>query len=360
MNTQASGKILQYDVALSFAGEDRAYVAQVAELLRERNVRVFYDEFAIAETWGADLYTFLDDVYRKKSRFAAVFVSKHYAAKPWTSHERQSVQARALNELGPYLLPIRLDGTDLPGLRPTTAYVDARRITVERLVELIQEKLGEVPGETLSPPTFARVPCTAEENRRLLAQRPSPWEHLLYAGVLLQRRDALEHKWRDHEIRYARRQDGYLNRKEAIAVLRGATNEGSAIVSGITRVLDPRAQEAAFGAPGEPGDPDRIEHLASSLMAIYEELLDRAARLRGRSVPGELRHVFELAAQLVDKSILGIRAFVDKLVAEMDTVSERLSKGEKVQIDLTLMLEVDEHVSSELSREMDRIVEQLG
>ena len=98
-----------FDVALSYTSEDRHYVQQVAEGLRDIGVRVFYDEFAAVELWGADLYTYLDEVYRKRARFTVVFVSRNYAAKEWTAHERQSAQARAMNELGPYLLPVRLD-----------------------------------------------------------------------------------------------------------------------------------------------------------------------------------------------------------------------------------------------------------
>ena len=52
----------QYDVALSFAGEQRAYVRQVAELLRRSNVSVFYDEFEEAKLWGKNLYTYLRDI----------------------------------------------------------------------------------------------------------------------------------------------------------------------------------------------------------------------------------------------------------------------------------------------------------
>jgi hypothetical protein len=34
-----------YDVCLSFAGEDRAYVAKVAQRLKALGIRVFYDAF---------------------------------------------------------------------------------------------------------------------------------------------------------------------------------------------------------------------------------------------------------------------------------------------------------------------------
>jgi hypothetical protein len=34
----------EYDVCLSFAGEDRSYVRHVANVLKSRGIRVFYDE----------------------------------------------------------------------------------------------------------------------------------------------------------------------------------------------------------------------------------------------------------------------------------------------------------------------------
>ena len=38
-----------YDVCLSFAGEDRAYVKQVADALRDQAVRVSYDDYEKAQ-----------------------------------------------------------------------------------------------------------------------------------------------------------------------------------------------------------------------------------------------------------------------------------------------------------------------
>ena len=95
-----AGKDFQYDVCLSFAGEDRVYVRKVADRLRDVGVRVFYDEYAQADMWGKDLYTHLDDVYQNAARYCVLFVSKHYARRVWTDHERQSAQARALRQYG--------------------------------------------------------------------------------------------------------------------------------------------------------------------------------------------------------------------------------------------------------------------
>ncbi len=48
-----------YDVTLSFAGEDRPYVEQVAHSLRELGIKVFYDKYYEADLWGKNLYTHL-------------------------------------------------------------------------------------------------------------------------------------------------------------------------------------------------------------------------------------------------------------------------------------------------------------
>jgi hypothetical protein len=53
----------EFDVALSFAGEDREYVGTIANQLRARGIRLFYDQYEQVTLWGKDLYEHLDDVY---------------------------------------------------------------------------------------------------------------------------------------------------------------------------------------------------------------------------------------------------------------------------------------------------------
>jgi|GEM_PF-4124244 len=45
----------EYDVCLTFAGEDRTYVEMVAEQLKARGLRVFYDRDETGKLWGKDL-----------------------------------------------------------------------------------------------------------------------------------------------------------------------------------------------------------------------------------------------------------------------------------------------------------------
>ena len=71
-----------------------------------------------------------------------MFISRHYAEKVWTKHERRSALARALEERVEYVLPARFDDTEIPGLRPTIHYQDLRNLTPVQLGDLILQKLG--------------------------------------------------------------------------------------------------------------------------------------------------------------------------------------------------------------------------
>lgn len=140
-----------YDVALSFASEDRPYVEKVAEALRKAGVRVFYDRYEEATLWGKNLYEHLDQVYRERAKFCVVFVSKHYESKLWTTHERRSAQARALSEHQEYILPARFDDTHLPGILPAVGYVDLRQKRPEEVAMLVQQKLTTADKNSLNP-----------------------------------------------------------------------------------------------------------------------------------------------------------------------------------------------------------------
>ena len=143
----------KFDIALSFAGEDREYVERVATLLQQIGVSVFYDSFEEANLWGKNLYDYLSDIYKNQARYTIVFISESYNKKLWTNHERQSMQSRAFQENKEYILPVRFDDTTVPGILPTTGYIDLRTKTPEELVELIKKKLiysgGTIPSDSL-------------------------------------------------------------------------------------------------------------------------------------------------------------------------------------------------------------------
>src|SRR5260221_859064 len=130
----------EFDVCLSFAGENRVYVRKVADRLRNMGVRVFFDEYEEVGLWGKDLYEHLDDVYRNSARYCVIFASRHYARKVWANHERRSAQERALKENREYILPARFDNTAIPGLRDTVGYINLQKHTPASFAETIRQK----------------------------------------------------------------------------------------------------------------------------------------------------------------------------------------------------------------------------
>ena len=131
----------QYDIAISFAGEDRKIAARLASRLVLQGLKVFYDEYVLAELWGKDLYVHLSKVYKDEAIYCLMLVSENYARKQWTNHERKAAQARAFQENTEYILPLRLDDTQINGILPTTGYLDYRTTSEDEIVNAAVEKV---------------------------------------------------------------------------------------------------------------------------------------------------------------------------------------------------------------------------
>jgi hypothetical protein len=141
IGTLSMNRNFQYDVAFSFAGEDRKIVRRLADQLISKNVKVFFDERERAELWGKDLYQHLQKVYRDMARYCVILISEAYARKLWAKHELKQAQARAFEENEEYILPIRLDDTEMPAINRTIGYVDLRTTNLAEVTDLILQKL---------------------------------------------------------------------------------------------------------------------------------------------------------------------------------------------------------------------------
>lgn len=134
----------EYDIAISFASENRQIANQIAKKLTKYGIKVFYDEFKISKLFGTNLYKKLTEVYSKKSHYCLMIISKSYIKKKWTRIELKIALARQLNDIHDYILPVRLDDTEVPGLSENTLYLDLRNITVDKLAHIIIQKVNSI------------------------------------------------------------------------------------------------------------------------------------------------------------------------------------------------------------------------
>lgn len=147
----------RYEVALSFAGEQRAYVEQVANSLREMGVICFYDNHNQVELWGKNLIKYLENIYFRDSKYCVIFISKEYYSKHWTIHESEAAEernfySRDFDSFQQYILPVRFDNTKIPGIRESWGYIDANIFQPKSLAEFIYQKVRGQEYTSISTP----------------------------------------------------------------------------------------------------------------------------------------------------------------------------------------------------------------
>ncbi len=126
---------------MSFAGEDRPFVDQLATILKDNGISVFYDKFEEVDLWGKDLGVHFDYIYRRASKYFIPFISDAYKEKIWTNHEVRTAIARSIENIEEYILPVKFDDTELDGIRSTIGALDARKNTPIEIAEKIMLKL---------------------------------------------------------------------------------------------------------------------------------------------------------------------------------------------------------------------------
>lgn len=333
-----------YDVAVTFAGEDRAFVEAVVAEIKASGFTVFYDEDAKSEMWGVDLPEFFADIYERRARYAMMFVSVHYAAKPWTRLERRSVLARAMQASSPYLLPVRLDSTELPGVRSTIGYLDGLRETPAGVADALKAKLG-TPATSGERKFNGRVPRTDTEFATMLGERPPGWEFIALAYWLREGIDERQDAFNDHRLRFALPTDT-VPEESLVSFAQSQLAQLHGLAQTFEDLLLGPAQATAFGAPGAAGDPVLIKHLASRMISVYQALLDWSHRVRSTAAQSEEgREVLRALAEYAVQPIESIYTFVADYQQNMDGLSSSLSAGESISLEMPIKFEIAKGVS---------------
>lgn len=207
-----------------------------------------------------------------------------------------------------------------------------------------------------------RVPRTGEEEAQLLETRPGGWEYLYWAAELLRLREELEPKWQEYEQKVRRPGAREMTDAEAMNAITagGAFERAGEIIATATKTFNsPDVQEAAFGKPGEEGDPEKIKALSASLMAGYSGLLDWAAGYQADGVPERFRVIYDAVSELADEPLQQYREYVDRVVSELDKVPAALRKGGPIELELRLTLSIDDSAQARLQQEFDNYIKRI-
>ena len=340
----------EFDVALSYAGEDRNLVLPVVALLKAAGVEVFHDQEREAEMWGLDLVEYFSDAFTRRARYVLLFGSRHYVDK-WSRLQRRAALGRALEQHTEYVLPIKVDDTPVPGLSPHVGYLDLRVHGSATIAEAVVQKLAQHRAE-FTPTT----PITPASVAALAREKPKGWEYLLYATVVAQGLAELQPKYREHFLRYSPR-NGTVEHGNGIGLIRDRNVLLSEIIKvAVESVFTPETQEAAFGRAGEPGDADRIVHLGELFVRTFDEILEWARGIHGTSYADDnARAAARVQARFADRQLSAMHEVAHYLGEVADTLVERLTAGEPINVTVPLVFEVEPALELEFKAALDRL-----
>jgi hypothetical protein len=370
------------DTFISHAGEDKAAVARpLADALIALGWDVWLDELRL--TVGDSLSRQIDAALAR-SRFGVVILSPAFFAKEWPQRELSGLAARELASGSKVILPVwhEVDHVYIAERSPTLAdrlgartTAGVKRVADELSVVLRESSPGRLAAQTRMPrgegsedgntdatDRLFRIPVTDDEQASLVEDQPDWWEYRLYAGLLMQGRLRLEYKWHDHDLGLPGGPRRVASEPVWEFVSREFATMGRSLAT-FHRVFDPDVLKAAFGSPGESGDPDRIKSVARGVIHVYESMLDWAAELRNTAVPSDYVDLFELTARMADGPVGQIRDFIKLVgdqIARIPLATEQAkSTGATAEspmiIELSLTLEVDPVNQENWYAELERL-----
>src|SRR5215470_20261036 len=127
----------RYQIALSYAEEDRDYVGKVAAALDKYGIR-YFDERAEPQTyWGKYRSEEIAEIYNHQTDHVVLFISQAYVSSLSTTRERRLAVGLMDKQREPFVLPARFDKSEVPGLPTDVVPVELAGFTPEEFAGII-------------------------------------------------------------------------------------------------------------------------------------------------------------------------------------------------------------------------------
>ena len=133
----------QFDVALSFPGEERKLVEDIARGLEGLlgPDRYFYDFNYPGHLARPGLDILLQDIYGNRSKLIVVFISGAYQVKNWCGIEFRAIRDIINRRENARIMFVKTGDGDVDGVRPADGYVDSQKFSAEQIASFITDRL---------------------------------------------------------------------------------------------------------------------------------------------------------------------------------------------------------------------------
>jgi hypothetical protein len=138
----------RFRVALSFPGEKRDFIRQVADLLAKAigKERVLYDDYLTAELARPNLDVYLGQLYHDDSELLVPFFCVNYERKEWCGIEWRQMRDILKRKQDDHIMPFRFDDTPIAGVLSIDGYVKIHNRTPQDVADLILQRIGASVG----------------------------------------------------------------------------------------------------------------------------------------------------------------------------------------------------------------------
>src|ERR1043166_3312984 len=136
------GLTKRFRIALSYAGEKRDFVEQVAAILALRfgEAAILYDKFHQGEFSRSDLAFYLPDLYEKEAELVVAVFCPDYENKEWCGLERNATFGLIKKRKASEVMLTRFNHVEGKGLRGLAGYTDLDELMPEQAASVILER----------------------------------------------------------------------------------------------------------------------------------------------------------------------------------------------------------------------------
>ena len=140
-------KSRRFKVALSFPGEKREFIRQVADSLADKlgKTRVLYDDYITPELARPDLDLYLGKLYRAESELLVPFYCADYERKKWCRLEWRQMRDILFQIEEERSMPFRSDDAPISGVPSIDGYINIESRTPHEVADLIIQQLNPEP-----------------------------------------------------------------------------------------------------------------------------------------------------------------------------------------------------------------------
>ncbi|MEX1007050.1 MAG: hypothetical protein WD271_04305 [Acidimicrobiia bacterium] len=220
----------------------------------------------------------------------------------------------------------------------------------------VDHVIEHVKSRTTNALAMSRA--SRERIEQLKREQPPGWEYMLFAMRLEASLPAIGHHEataREGTRRFERPFDG----RRAMQHVQRDNQEAVQLVEDLDRIFEESEVLLAFGAPGEPGDAERILGLAERLILLHGRMLCWSSRARSSRTCDQYADLVQLHASLLDKPNQQVADYIDRWVALGDELPQliegSLTGEDKVALDMSLVISVDNDLLSRLNAEAERL-----